>query len=116
MYADVTILKGLVQKHSDQLKQINDKVTVLTARSMERNITITGLDGDVKEEKCKNNVLKFLRDKVNMKGRKNAMGDPYYINKQLPDKLVEKQKRIREQIKEQKEKDKNVPNQLKAKI
>ena len=46
-------IKGIAQRHSTQMKQMNDKVVNLTIRSMERNITISGLTGDMREEKCK---------------------------------------------------------------
>ena len=157
MQAYVDILKGIAQKHSQQLRTISDKVTVLTARSMERNVTIPGITGDASDKNPKEKVLKFLRHVLgipvedhevlvthrigllapnksrvmvvrctpdlkkltlsntkNLKGKKNDQGKMYYVNKQLPDKMVEQQRKIREQISAQKEKDKHLPKESKA--
>ena len=59
-----TMLKGLVNKYSQQLNTLNDKVAMLTARSMNKNITITNLDGDTGKEKCKQTVIMFLKKEV----------------------------------------------------
>ena len=66
MRTEVDILKGLVQKHSEKLHHLNEKVTYLSAKSMEKNITISNLEGDVSGEHCKQTVLAFLRDKMNI--------------------------------------------------
>ena len=61
------VLKGIIHKHSTQLKSLNDKVAMLSAKSMENNITITGLGGEKKSkerENCKENVISFLKEKV----------------------------------------------------
>ena len=39
----------------------NDKVVNLIARSMQNNVTISGLEGDQKEENCRMNIIQFLR-------------------------------------------------------
>ena len=56
---DVTVMKGLLQKYSNQLDILNDKVVALTARNMQQNIMINGLS-EVGEENCKQVVIKFL--------------------------------------------------------
>ena len=157
-----SILKGLVQRQFNQINELNDKVAMLTMRSMERNITISGLEGDIgAKEKCKENVIKFLKGEVeidvtdeeilvahragqfrkqqrrprimiirctfalkerilsnakNLKDKKNSLDEEFYINKQLPEKITEQNREIRETVKEQKEKDKNLPTKDKAKI
>ena len=55
------VLKGLVHKQSKQIQALNEKVLYLTAKSMEKNIIITGLTGDEKKEDCKIKVLNFLK-------------------------------------------------------
>ena len=56
-----TILKGVVSRHNQQLKIMNDKVAMLTAKSMEKNIIISGITGDSNKEKCKESAVEFLR-------------------------------------------------------
>ena len=57
------ILKGLVQKQFHQINDLNDKVAMLSARSMEKNITISGVAGDIGvKEKCKATAINFLKD------------------------------------------------------
>ena len=40
------VIKGLLQKHTKQLSSVNSKVAMLTAKSMEMNITISGIEND----------------------------------------------------------------------
>ena len=56
------VLQGLVQKQHTPINHLNDKVAMLSAKNMEKNITITGLLGDKKNEKCKDTVLTFLKN------------------------------------------------------
>ena len=58
------ILKGVVQRQAKQIDQLNTKVTQLMAKNMEKNILISGLNGDEKSENCKAKVLDFLKSKV----------------------------------------------------
>ena len=59
------ILKGLVQKQHTQISTLNDKVAYLTQKSMENNVVISGLEGDIgKSEDCVKNVIDFLQGKV----------------------------------------------------
>ena len=58
-----SILKGVIRRHSTQLKSLNDKVAMLTACSMEKNITISGIEEENKEN-CKEKVVTFLKQKV----------------------------------------------------
>ena len=57
------VLKGVLCRHSDQLKTMNDRIAMLTAKSMEKNVTITGIK-EVKDEDCKKVVVDFLKQKV----------------------------------------------------
>ena len=154
-----SILKGLVQKQAKQIESLNSKVLKLTARSMDKNVIITGIQGDNAKENCKSSVTNFLkqvleievkdeeiivayrkgmqRQKIarpmlvhcqyplkerifqnvkNLKEKVNEIGDSYYINKQLPDALVEKNKEIRENVKQQKDLDKALPPAQRSKI
>ena len=58
-----TILKGIVHKQSKQLMIMNEKVAMLTAKSMEKNITISGIT-EAKKENCKQLAIDFLKQKV----------------------------------------------------
>ena len=159
LQAETKIIRGVLQKHNSQLTVQNEKVAMLTAKSMEKNVTISGLLGDNKDEKCVDTVLAFFRahleidvneeeilvahrigkpykDKQrtmivrcsfqlkerifnnvkNLKDKVNEKGDAFYINKQLPEVLSERNRKIREQIREQKEKDKDLPFKERAKI
>ena len=152
-------IRGTLQKQSCQLKTLNEKVAMLTARSMERNVTISGLTGDNKDEDCAATVTKFLKEKVeidvgeeeilvahrigkpqqrrdrlmlvrcelklkerifqnvsNLKDKKNEKDELYFVNKQLPEMLAEKNRQVREKIREQKHKDRNLPIKERAKI
>ena len=156
-----SILKSVLHKHGCNLKSMNDKVAMLTAKSMERNITISGLEGEHNKENCKEKVIKFLKEKVeidvndnevlvahcigqkrktsdkprlmiarctyelkervfknvsNLKDKTNNSGDYFYINKQLPDKIAEQNREIREIIKEQKIKDQSLQPRDRSKI
>ena len=51
-----------------------------------------------------------------MKGVKNEKGQFYYVNKQLPEALAEKERDIRSQIKQLKQKEEGLANDRKTKI
>ena len=132
---------------------------MLTARSMDKNLTISGIPGDEKNEKCKDSAVQFLKEQVeidvdeseiyvahrigqrygkkpgtmiircqkplkdrilqnarNLKDKTNQHNDPYYVNKQLPDQLAEQNREIRAEIRKQKEKDKGLKYNDRAKI
>ena len=59
-------LKAIAYRHSIKLEQLNENVVNLTARSMQNNITISGLIGDVKDENCKQTFYKFIGDVMNI--------------------------------------------------
>ena len=58
---DVTIIKGVLTKHSKQLDFLNEKVAMITARSKKKNITISNPLGDQKDENCHSTVIQFFR-------------------------------------------------------
>ena len=145
-----SLLKGVLHKNSQQLKFLNDKIAMLTAKSMENNITISGLIGDKDKENCKDTVMTFLKKEVeidvteeeiyvahrigklrqnqeeqkyprlmiirckqqlknrilknakNLKDKTNVNGDYFYVNKQLPDQIMEENREIREIVRDQK--------------
>ena len=69
-----TVLKGLVQKQHTQIAMLNDKVAYLTMKSMENNVTISGLEGDTgKKENCIQNVINFLVEKVKIEASKDEI-------------------------------------------
>ena len=149
-------LRGILAKFSNQFFFLNEKITALTAKGMENNITITGLEGDIKDEDCKDTVVTFFREKIeidvdnreiqtayrmgkqasdekyrknrtmlvvcepdlkervfknikNLKDKKNGKNETYYVNKQLPEALIERNRKNREIIKAVKEKEKALP-------
>ena len=160
--AENVVLKGIVQKQSNQLKTMNSKIAMLTARSMQNNIIISGLQKvSSKKENCKNAVITFLKQQVeidvedneiivahrigqyrwnatkprlmlvrcveqlkerifknvkNLKDKKDSTGNPFYVNKQLPDELAEQNRAIRQTIKEQKDKEDGLSAHDKTKI
>ena len=63
---DTTLVRGAVQVHETQLTSAMTKIVDLTARSMSKNIVITGITGDNKEENCKDKVLKLFREAMQM--------------------------------------------------
>ena len=134
--AENAVLKGIIHKQSNQLQVMNEKIAMLTAKSMERKVTISGLpEASQKKENCKQSVVTFLKEKVeidveeheiyvahrigkyshtadgprlmlarcstglkerifknvsNLKDKTDHKGKAYYINKQLPDQIMEK--------------------------
>ena len=155
------ILKGLVQRQFTQINELNDKVTFLTARSMENNITITGIENDTPNEDCKKSVLEFMRQQMeieaneeeilvayrlgklpkngkkprmmmvrcvqplkervmsnvaNLKDKENSQGEGYYVNKQLPEKMMEQKREIRDTVKEVKTREAHLPAKEKTKV
>ena len=65
---DVATIKGLLQVQDTELKMCKNKIVDLTARSMSNNITISGITGDVKDEKedCVDKVKNFLQEKLDL--------------------------------------------------
>ena len=147
-----SILRGTVQRYSKQLQDMSSKMAMLTAKSMEKNVTISGIKEGGKKEDCKDAVIKFLKAEVeidvdeneiyvahrigkyqkdkrrlllarcgfklrehifanvkNLKDKVNDENKPYYINKQLPEQIIEQNRNIRHIIKQQKQKDKGLP-------
>ena len=58
----------------------------------------------------------ILRNVRNLKGKKNGKDQFYYVNKQLPEALMEKEREIRHYIKELKQKEESLPKDKKTKI
>ena len=63
---EVDLLKGIVFKYDAELHSLRQKMTDLTARSMNNNITIAGLAETQKgkKEKCKEVVSTFLQEQM----------------------------------------------------
>ena len=155
------ILHGLVQRQFMQIRDLNEKVAMLTARSMKSNVTISTLEGDNIKERARDTVIKFLKEKVeidveeseilvahrigkywkdqkrprimvvrcipelkdrildnasNLKEKTNSKGDSYYINKQLPERIMEQNREIRQTIRDIKEREEKLPARDKSKI
>ena len=155
------ILKGLVQRQFCQIRDLNEKVAHLTAKSMDQNLTISGLEGDKPKEACKDNVITFFKSEVeidaehneilvahrlgkyskqqkrprlmvvkcsyelkervlnnasNLKEKANSAGEAFYINKQLPEKVMEQNREIRQTVKELKEQEDGLPVRDRSRI
>ena len=67
------ILKGLVQRQSKQIDTLTDKVSMLSIKSMEKNLIIRGIPGDTKKQNCKQDVMKFLKEKVEIEVDENEI-------------------------------------------
>lgn len=63
---DIGLLKGFSDKFEKQFTQLASKSAALAARSMDKNLMITGIP-ELKKENCKESVRLFLRDKMNIK-------------------------------------------------
>ena len=66
---ELTIVKGLVQVQDKQIVTNKNKIVDLTARSMAKNIVISGIEGDDGEETvkdCKDKVIELLKNKMQM--------------------------------------------------
>ena len=55
-----TILNGIVHRFSNKLEVLNDRVVKLTARSMQKNVTLNRLTGDSPSENSKETVVDFV--------------------------------------------------------
>ena len=156
------VLRGLVQRQFCQIRELNDKVANLTARSMQNNLTISGITGDgLKENDVKQKAVTFFKEQVEidadeseiyvahrvgkfykdqkyprllvvrctpalkervlenvtvLKDKTNSEGNAYYMNKQLPEKILEQNREIRQTIKTTKEKESTLPVKDRTKI
>ena len=152
------ILKGLLQRQSKQIQTLNTRVTQLTAKSMEKNLLISGIPEPEGKEDCRATMLTFFKETLEidaseeeilvahrrgpegtgsrqmlarctiplreralanskvLKDKVNSSGGKYYVNKQLPDVMVEENKELRQTIREQKERDAGLPAKDRSKI
>lgn len=63
--SELKILKGILHKHDEQISSVADGVVSLNAKTMEKNITINGLQ-EVKDENVRITVLSMLADHLQM--------------------------------------------------
>ena len=59
---------------------------------------------------------RILQNSKNLKEKKNENGEKYYINRQLPESVIEENRERRQTIQEQKELDHNLPPKERSKI
>ena len=155
-------MRGIIQRQDDQLKDLNDKIAYLTAKSMEQNLTISNVTGDIgKKEDTTTTVLEFLHNTLeidagseevlvshrmgkysdqqtrprtmiirctyplkerimanlkNLKDKRNSQDKPYYVNKQLPEQIIEQNRWIKQTIKAKKELEKTWDKDDRTKI
>ena len=61
---DVDFLKGVIQVQDKKIVHLQTDAADAKARSMANNLLISGLTGDVDDEKCKEKCFQFLKEKV----------------------------------------------------
>lgn len=62
---DLTVIKGLVQRQAQQIGVLDSKVVDVTARSMAKNIVISGIL-ESQNENCVQKVQEFLKNELNI--------------------------------------------------
>lgn len=62
---DMSVVKGLIQRHARQIETIDHKLVDITARSMAMNMVISGII-EAKDENCKYQVKKFLKEEMDL--------------------------------------------------
>ena len=97
MHDELAVIKGVVQVQDKVIHQNKMKVVDLMAQSMANNIVITGICEDVSEsqhegqvwqqkENCKEKVLKFLREKLEMEVQDSEVAVAHRPGKQYNNK------------------------------
>lgn len=73
LVSDLTIMQGILQKHSQQLSASENKVLDLTKRGMEQNLIIYGVEncessveGETQNDKCRRAVMDFLYKEMDL--------------------------------------------------
>lgn len=61
MSREMSAIKGTISRQEEQIQNTKDKVVYLTGKSMDKNITISGIKEE-KEENCRQKVLEFLQE------------------------------------------------------
>ena len=87
MQNEIDILKGTAQVHEKQINSTSSKVVDLTMRSMSNNITISGIEGDTKEENCKDKFIEFAKNKLQMLIKDEEVIVAHRMGKKIPGKL-----------------------------
>ena len=62
MKAENILLRGIIQKQAKQITHLKERVNQLVVRSMENNIIINGILGNTKKEICKDKVITFFKE------------------------------------------------------
>lgn len=79
MRDEMDILKGLVHKQSKQIQVLQNRLNDQVLRSMENNIVITGLLGDVPRADTKSQVLRFIAEKMELSLNPNDLLEAYRV-------------------------------------
>ena len=87
LQVDNKILKGIVQRQSKQISVLNEKVAMLTAKSMENNLVIKSLEGDEKGENCKEVAVKFLEEHTSISVDADDIYVAHRYGKKTPGKI-----------------------------
>lgn len=82
---DITLLKGFSDKFEKQIDILKAKNIATTARSMEKNIVISGIP-EMKKENCKLQVSNLLRDKLALSFEEDEIKTAYHQGSFIPGK------------------------------
>ena len=63
---ELEVVKGILQVQDKTISNNASRIINLTARSMSKNVVISGVTGDEKGENCKEKVLNFFRSQMQM--------------------------------------------------
>ena len=75
------ILKGLVQRQFCQIRELNDRVAILSAKSMENTLTISGIEGDTNKEDACEKIIQFFKNQVEVDAEKSEIFVAHRIGK-----------------------------------
>ena len=76
-----TILKGMVQRQFRQITELYDRVTYLSAKSMENNLIISGIEEKGKDEDCVDTMLTFFRETLEIDANAEEIMVAYRMGK-----------------------------------
>lgn len=83
---ELDILKGIVHKQNKQIQSLQNKLNDQVLRSMENNITLSGLLGDVPKADTKNQVMRFISEKMELGFNPNDILEAYRVGPPMKEK------------------------------
>ena len=83
---DVRILKGIVQVQDRKITAMSSEITDLRARSMSKDVVITGITGDESDENCKENAKSFITGQLKMEITQEDVRKVHRLGRKIPGK------------------------------